>query len=100
MLLTVMTVVATRTSREVAPMKFYPELASVALPAALVPAAQVGSVPATAVLPQMHQAVGQPGLARPSTAVNEETTGFAGMGIRLTDKRTDVRGVPPRGRPV
>ncbi|HEX5540212.1 MAG TPA: hypothetical protein VFX60_01410 [Micromonospora sp.] len=28
------------------------------------------------------------------------TTGFMGEGIRGSEKRTDVRGVPPRGRPV
>lgn len=30
----------------------------------------------------------------------DETNGFTGMDMRSRNKRTDVRGVPPRGRPV
>lgn len=33
-------------------------------------------------------------------AANQGTSGFAGEGIPAAKKGTDVRGVPPRGRPV
>lgn len=51
--------------------------------------------------PQVHQVQAQfeRVLAPVSLGVNG-TSGFTGMGIQLSNKRTDVRGVPPRGRPV
>jgi hypothetical protein len=52
-------------------------------------------------LPQVHQVPAQAELvqAMESTGSNG-TTGFTGKGIQTSNKRVDVRGVPPRGRPV
>lgn len=84
-------------------MKSYVLDRSVALPAACAPVAASRVVPAAvaAWLSQAHQAFlpAQPGKALP-TVESEGTTGFAGMGIRIRNKQTDVRGVPPRGRPI
>jgi hypothetical protein len=53
--------------------------------------------------PRAHQAQAQVKaeliLAVASTG-NNGTTGFTGDGIQTSTKRMDVRGVPPRGRPV
>lgn len=52
--------------------------------------------------PQVHQVQAQLVelvQAGVSLGVNG-TSGFTGMDIQLSSKRTDVRGVPPRGRPV
>lgn len=81
-------------------MRTYRNPASTALPAALASArvAGVAVAPVVAALPQVHQT--------PATSAwlvtrgVEGTTGFVGMGIRGSEKRTDVRGVPPRGEPV
>ncbi|WP_229400738.1 hypothetical protein [Micromonospora okii] len=51
---------------------------------------------------QAHQVRAQAELnptAVPLTGVNG-SSGFTGMGIAGAVKRTDARGVPPRGRPV
>jgi hypothetical protein len=81
-------------------MMTYRNVASMALPAALVSArvARVAVAPAVAALPQVHQAPAT--LVWLITSGTEGTTGFVGMGIRGSEERTDVRGVPPRGRPV
>lgn len=79
-------------------MKIFRNLASEWLPAALVtvPAAQVRPLSAAA-LPRVYHA---PTQAEPALAPIPGTTGFAGMCIQVSAKRSDVRGVPPRGRPV
>ncbi|GAB3157328.1 hypothetical protein GCM10027290_57950 [Micromonospora sonneratiae] len=52
-------------------------------------------------VPQVHQVQAQAELLLAvAPAGNKGTTGFMGKGIRISSKRTDVRGVPPRGRPV
>ncbi|WBB66577.1 hypothetical protein [Micromonospora sp. WMMD812] len=52
-------------------------------------------------VPQVHQVQVQAELTL-TVAPNgvDGTSGFTGMGIGVAKKRTDVRGVPPRGRPV
>ncbi|MFJ6198374.1 hypothetical protein [Micromonospora sp. NPDC092111] len=53
-------------------------------------------------IPQVHQVPVQAELnltVAPTTGV-EGTSGFTGLGIDVAKKRMDVRGVPPRGRPV
>lgn len=50
---------------------------------------------------QVHQAQAQVELASAPVAVGVNgTSGFTGMDMQVRNKRTDVRGVPPRGRPV
>ncbi|MFK3982996.1 hypothetical protein ACI2K4_21790 [Micromonospora sp. NPDC050397] len=52
-------------------------------------------------VPQAHQAQVQTELVRAAVSAGANgTSGFTGEGIRLGKKRMDVRGVPPRGRPV
>ena len=52
-------------------------------------------------LAQAHQAQAQAELVLAgASAVANGTTGFTGKGIQSSKKRMDVRGVPPRGRPV
>ena len=51
--------------------------------------------------PQVHQVQAQVELVQAGVSVGVNgTSGFTGMGIQTSNKRTDVRGVPPRGRPV
>ncbi|MFI5929945.1 hypothetical protein ACIA3K_28775 [Micromonospora sp. NPDC051543] len=50
--------------------------------------------------PQVHQVQAELILTVAPNAGVEGTSGFTGMGIDGAKKRTDVRGVPPRGRPV
>jgi len=50
---------------------------------------------------QVHQAQAQIELASAPVAGGVDgTSGFTGMDMQVRGKRTDVRGVPPRGRPV
>lgn len=67
--------------QEVALMELYVNERRMALPAAL--------APVSAALAFQAAANGSNG-----------TTGFVGEGIQVHSKRTDLRGVPPRGRPV
>ncbi|GGM28269.1 MULTISPECIES: hypothetical protein [Micromonospora] len=51
--------------------------------------------------PQVHQVEVQPELTLTVAPTGVEgTSGFAGKGAPNAMKRLDVRGVPPRGRPV
>ncbi|RKN18220.1 hypothetical protein D7147_18210 [Micromonospora musae] len=74
-----------------------------AMPAACAPlsAVRVASVVKRPSVPQVHQVEAQAELIL-AAAPNglRGTSGFTGMGIDGVAKRTDVRGVPPRGRPV
>ncbi|MGW4466599.1 hypothetical protein [Micromonospora sp. NPDC004704] len=55
----------------------------------------------TPLVPQAHQAPVQAELVRVAASAGiNGTSGFTGEGIQLAKKRMDVRGVPPRGRPV
>lgn len=55
----------------------------------------------TPLIPQAHQAQVQTELVRAAASAGVNgTSGFTGEGIQLSKKRMDVRGVPPRGRPV
>ncbi|MEU2610431.1 hypothetical protein ABZ570_02395 [Micromonospora sp. NPDC007271] len=73
-----------------------------AMPAACAPLSAVRvALAARPSVPQPHQAQVQAelNLTVAPLAGFEGTSGFTGMGIDGV-KRTDVRGVPPRGRPV
>lgn len=50
-------------------------------------------------VPQVHQVQAELTLTVAPVGV-EGTSGFTGNGIRVAKKRMDVRGVPPRGKPV
>ncbi|MFJ8581682.1 hypothetical protein [Micromonospora sp. NPDC093277] len=73
-----------------------------AMPAACAPLSSVRVALATRPsVPQVHQVQVQAELnltVAPLAGI-EGTSGFTGMGIGV-NKRTDARGVPPRGRPV
>ncbi|MFG1950188.1 hypothetical protein [Micromonospora sp. NPDC048830] len=73
-----------------------------ALPAAFAPLSAVRVAPAARPsVPQVHQVLDQAELILATAPSGiEGTSGFTGMGIGGANKRTDVRGVPPRGRPV
>jgi hypothetical protein len=56
-------------------------------------------------VPQVHQVqaearTGLPLTVAPNATGIQGTSGFMGEGVLAAEKRTDVRGVPPRGRPV
>lgn len=74
-----------------------------AMPAACAPLSAVRvALAARPSVPPVHQAQVQAELnltVAPLAGI-EGTSGFTGMGIDGAEKRTDVRGVPPRGRPV
>ncbi|WBB54943.1 hypothetical protein [Verrucosispora sp. WMMD573] len=76
------------------------------LSAALTTAAPLAEVRATAVAarpwaPQVHRAEIQAELIlAPVTNGLQGSSGFTGKGVDGVNKRMDVRGVPPRGRPV
>ncbi|MEH0827221.1 MULTISPECIES: hypothetical protein [Micromonospora] len=74
-----------------------------AMPSAVAPLSAVRvALAARPSAPQVHQVPVQAELnltVAPMAGV-EGTSGFAGKGIDGAKKRTDVRGVPPRGRPV
>jgi hypothetical protein len=74
-----------------------------ALPTGLAPVSTVRTLltVATPLVPQAHQGPAwvELILAAASAGING-TSGFTGEGIQLSMKRMDVRGVPPRGRPV
>ncbi|MEV4542895.1 hypothetical protein GA0070609_0232 [Micromonospora echinaurantiaca] len=82
---------------------FYINERPAALPAAVAPlsAVRVAVAATRPSAPQVHQVEAQAELIL-ATVPNgvQGTSGFTGMGIDGAKKRTDVRGVPPRGRPV
>jgi hypothetical protein len=75
-----------------------------AMPAAHAPLSAVRVAPAAPrpSVPQVHQVSVQAelNLTVAPTAGVQGTSGFTGLGIDVDNKRMDVRGVPPRGRPV
>lgn len=75
-----------------------PALPAACAPMPAVPVALAATRPS---VPQVYQVQAQAELilAAASTAA-EGISGFTGMGIDGANKRTDLRGVPPRGRPV
>lgn len=84
-------------------MEIYLTVRPAALPAALAPTSGVRVLrQADAPLrPQAHQVPSQAELVQaPESAGNKGINGFTGRGIPSSVKRMDVRGVPPRGRPV
>lgn len=95
--------VDTRNVREVAPVEIFTYERPAAMPAACAPLSAVRvALAARPSAPQVHQVQVQAELnltVAPIAGV-EGTSGFTGMGIGDVKKRTDVRGVPPRGRPV
>ncbi|ABP56169.1 hypothetical protein Strop_3738 [Salinispora tropica CNB-440] len=95
--------VGTRRVREVAPMEIYRNARPMVLPAATasLPAVQVALITARPSVPQVHQAEVQAELTLTLAPFgNQETSGVTGKGVDSAKRRTDVRGVPPRGRPV
>ncbi|MBB5824478.1 MULTISPECIES: hypothetical protein [Micromonospora] len=84
-------------------MEIYTNERPLALPAAVAPLSAVRVVPAARPsAPQAHQVQVQAELnltVAPLTGA-EGTSGFTGMDIEGAKQGTDVRGVPPRGRPV
>jgi hypothetical protein len=82
---------------------FYTNERPAALPAAVAPlsAVRVALAAARPSVPQVHQVEAQAELIL-ATAPNgiQGTSGFTGKGVDVASKRMDVRGVPPRGRPV
>ena len=86
-----------------APVKIFNYERLTAMPSAVAPLSAVRvALAARPSAPQVHQVQVQAELnltVAPIAGV-EGTSGFAGMGIDGAKKRTDVRGVPPRGRPV
>ncbi|WP_319459468.1 hypothetical protein [Micromonospora sp. RTP1Z1] len=76
-----------------------------AMPAACAPLSAVRAALAAArpSVPQVHQVRAQAELTltvAPTGIQIPGTSGFTGKGINVAKKRMDVRGVPPRGRPV
>ena len=74
-----------------------------AMPAACAPLSAVRvALAARPSVPQVHQVPVQAelNLTVAPIAGAEGTSGFTGKGIGVAKKRMDVRGVPPRGRPV
>ena len=74
-----------------------------AMPAACAPLSAVRvALAARPSVPQVHQVQVQAelNLTVAPIAGAEGTSGFTGKGIGVAKKRMDVRGVPPRGRPV
>ncbi|MEU7589451.1 hypothetical protein AB0A95_24525 [Micromonospora sp. NPDC049230] len=72
-----------------------------AMPSVCAPlsAVRVALAAARPSVPQVHQVQAELILAVAPTGV-DGTSGFTGMDIQGVKKRTNVRGVPPRGRPV
>lgn len=67
------------------------------LPAALAPKHALGQVSG----PQAHRTQARLALILATVPTGVDgTSGFTGNGIDGAEKRMDVRGVPPRGRPV
>ncbi|MGK5742647.1 hypothetical protein [Micromonospora sp. URMC 103] len=84
-------------------MKIFTYERPAAMPAACAPlsAVRVALAAARPSVPQVHQVQVQAELNLTVAPIGVEgTSGFTGMGVDVANKRTDVRGVPPRGRPV
>ncbi|MEV0391556.1 hypothetical protein [Polymorphospora rubra] len=84
-------------------MELYVKQRSEWLSAALTSVSAVRVLPSadTALLPQTHQAPTQAELIlAPKSVEAKGISGFAGGDVPTAAKRMDVRGVPPRGRPV
>ncbi|MEV5769382.1 hypothetical protein AB0L34_33210 [Micromonospora sp. NPDC052213] len=82
---------------------FYINERPAALPAAVVPlsAVRVAVAATRPSVPQVHQVEAQAELIlAPAPTGIQGTSGFTGKGVDVANKRMDVRGVPPRGRPV
>ncbi|MFD0820591.1 hypothetical protein [Micromonospora zhanjiangensis] len=94
----------TSVGQEVSPVKNYINERPSALAAAYGPVSAVRDLLTVDIpmVPQAHQvsapapAVWQ--LALTLTGING-TSGFTGKGVKVAGKRTEARGVPPRGRP-
>ena len=74
-----------------------------AMPAACAPLSAVRvALAARPSVPQVHQVQVQAELTLTVAPISgpDGTSGFTGKGIGVAKKRMDVRGVPPRGRPV
>lgn len=90
------------TRQEVAPVKTYVSNELTVLPAAVAPVSAVRILPVAdaAPRPRVHQVPVQIELDQaPVSAGYKGTTGFTVKAIPAIE-RMDVRGVPPRGRPV
>ncbi|KAB1929829.1 hypothetical protein F8271_28555 [Micromonospora sp. ALFpr18c] len=77
----------------------YERLAAMPSVHAPLSAVRVALAAARPSVPQVHQVQAELTLAVAPTGV-DGTSGITGMGIDGAKKRTNVRGVPPRGRPV
>ncbi len=82
---------------------FYMNERPAALPAAVAPlsAVRVALAAARPSVPQVHQVETQAELIlAPAPHGIQGTSGFTVKGVDGVKRRMDVRGVPPRGRPV
>jgi hypothetical protein len=94
---------ATSVSEEGVPVVTYFNERLLALPAACAPgaAAQIILAAVRPWAPQAHQVQVHPELVLDvASSRSYGTNGFTGRGVQSSVKRMDVRGVPPRGRPV
>ncbi|WP_025616778.1 hypothetical protein [Salinispora cortesiana] len=84
-------------------MEIYSNARPMVLPAAIapLPAVQVALTAARPSVPQVHQVETQAELTLALAPFGTQgTSGYTGKGVDGAERRTDVRGVPPRGRPV
>ncbi|MEU1680001.1 hypothetical protein OHQ88_31540 [Micromonospora zamorensis] len=77
----------------------YERLAAMPSVHAPLSAVRVALTAARPSVPQVHQVQTELSLTLAPVGV-EGTSGFTGNGIQVAKKRMDVRGVPPRGKPV
>ncbi|MEU7923019.1 hypothetical protein AB0B47_30785 [Micromonospora zamorensis] len=77
----------------------YERLAAMPSVHAPLSAVRVALAAARPSVPQVHQVQTELSLTLAPVGV-EGTSGFTGNGIQIAKKRMDVRGVPPRGKPV
>ncbi|MEU8184423.1 hypothetical protein AB0B85_03735 [Micromonospora sp. NPDC049044] len=77
----------------------YERLAAMPSVDAPMSAVRVALTAARPSVPQVHQVQAELTLTVAPVGV-EGTSGSMGNGIQVAKKRTDVRGVPPRGKPV
>ncbi|MET8551064.1 hypothetical protein [Micromonospora zamorensis] len=77
----------------------YERLAAMPSVHAPLSAVRVALAAARPSVPQVHQVQTELSLTVAPVGV-EGTSGSTGNGIQVAKKRTDVRGVPPRGKPV
>lgn len=84
-------------------MEIYNNARPLVSPAAVAPlsAVQVALTAARPLAPQTHQVENQAELILALAPCGTQgTSGFTGKGVDSAKRRMDVRGVPPRGRPV